>query len=118
MRVLALCSLIVAAVLALDARTAATAAAWCASYDNGGTNCGFSTFEQCRAAVSGVGGSCSGGGSERDAEKPAARKTRKAEPKPKPKRKEPERVAPAEKRLSPPVAAQPAPAPPAARSSG
>lgn len=31
---------------------------WCAAYSNGSTNCGFSTIEQCRAAVSGVGGSC------------------------------------------------------------
>ena len=33
-------------------------AAWCADYRIGGTNCGFQTFEQCRAAVSGVGGGC------------------------------------------------------------
>ena len=31
---------------------------WCANYNNGSSNCGFSTIEQCRAAVSGVGGSC------------------------------------------------------------
>ena len=35
---------------------------WCAVYgDNegaGGTNCGFLTIEQCRATVSGIGGSC------------------------------------------------------------
>ena len=35
---------------------------WCAQYgggDNGGgRNCGFSTIEQCRATVSGIGGSC------------------------------------------------------------
>jgi hypothetical protein len=34
---------------------------WCAKYwgrDGGGTNCGFLTMEQCRAAISGVGGSC------------------------------------------------------------
>jgi hypothetical protein len=35
---------------------------WCAQYgggDNGGgRNCGFSTLEQCRATVSGIGGSC------------------------------------------------------------
>ena len=31
---------------------------WCAQYadDGGGTNCGFRTFEQCRATVSGLGG--------------------------------------------------------------
>ena len=33
---------------------------WCAYYGNGRTNCYFSTFEQCRAAISGgVGGMCS-----------------------------------------------------------
>ena len=35
---------------------------WCAAYAGGGgfsaTNCGFLTLEQCRAAVSGVGGFC------------------------------------------------------------
>ena len=35
---------------------------WCAQYggadDGGGRNCGFSTLEQCRATISGIGGSC------------------------------------------------------------
>ena len=34
---------------------------WCAQYtgkDGGGRNCGFSTLEQCRATVSGIGGFC------------------------------------------------------------
>ena len=35
---------------------------WCAFYsggrEGGGTNCGFVTLEQCRATISGVGGSC------------------------------------------------------------
>jgi len=32
---------------------------WCANYGNhGGTNCGFYSFEQCRATVSGIGGFC------------------------------------------------------------
>ena len=33
---------------------------WCAQYGNGngGTNCGFSTFPQCMADVSGIGGFC------------------------------------------------------------
>ena len=35
---------------------------WCADYgagtDGGGTNCYFSTLEQCRATVSGIGGYC------------------------------------------------------------
>jgi Protein of unknown function (DUF3551) len=34
---------------------------WCAQYGGtaGGTNCGFYTYQQCRAAVSGIGGFCS-----------------------------------------------------------
>jgi Protein of unknown function (DUF3551) len=47
---------------ALDAATPASAqGAWCAYYHGpaGGTNCGFYTYGQCRAAVSGVGGVCS-----------------------------------------------------------
>jgi hypothetical protein len=34
---------------------------WCAAYSGdggGGTNCGFLTLDQCRATVSGIGGSC------------------------------------------------------------
>jgi hypothetical protein len=34
---------------------------WCAQYGpggDGGRNCGFSTFQQCMATVSGVGGFC------------------------------------------------------------
>ena len=35
---------------------------WCANYGSpmgdGGTNCGFTTFQQCLATVSGIGGSC------------------------------------------------------------
>ena len=35
---------------------------WCAQYSDGGSgggrNCGFSTIEQCRATVSGIGGFC------------------------------------------------------------
>jgi hypothetical protein len=33
---------------------------WCAEYGpgNGGVNCGFVTLAQCRAAISGNGGSC------------------------------------------------------------
>jgi hypothetical protein len=97
-------------ILAAAAYCAMTPAAaiWCANYSNGSTNCGFHTHEQCRATVSGAGGSCSGSDTERSAA--PARKIRKAEPKPK--RKERERVAPDEKRVPPPAAAQPVPAPP------
>jgi hypothetical protein len=34
-------------------------AAWCSEYTRGGgTNCGFYTFEQCLANISGIGGRC------------------------------------------------------------
>jgi Protein of unknown function (DUF3551) len=33
--------------------------AWCAFYSRGGgSNCGFATYAQCRATVSGIGGWC------------------------------------------------------------
>ncbi len=31
---------------------------WCAYYGNGRESCYFSSFEQCRAAISGAGGMC------------------------------------------------------------
>jgi hypothetical protein len=31
---------------------------WCAYYKNGGTNCGFTTFDQCMTTVSGIRGYC------------------------------------------------------------
>lgn len=34
---------------------------WCAEYggrDGGGTNCGFTTFQQCQDTISGMGGFC------------------------------------------------------------
>jgi hypothetical protein len=57
---------IVTFVLASLAATAAVSTAaqaqsypWCAYYSHpGGTNCGFSTYRQCQADVSGIGGFC------------------------------------------------------------
>jgi hypothetical protein len=52
----------VLAIGALDASPASAQGAWCAQYSGkggGATNCGFYTLEQCRWAVSGVGGFCS-----------------------------------------------------------
>jgi hypothetical protein len=34
---------------------------WCAEYnfgEGGATNCGFNSYQQCRATTSGIGGSC------------------------------------------------------------
>ena len=46
---------------------------WCADLgmDLGATNCGFVTLEQCRAAISGIGGFCSPNPSYRAVERPA-----------------------------------------------
>ncbi len=46
------------AMAALLADAPAANAAWCANYDNGGRNCGFSSQRQCLRTVSGVGGMC------------------------------------------------------------
>jgi Protein of unknown function (DUF3551) len=47
-------------VLPLSVVGARAQGAWCANYGSpaGGTNCGFHSFEQCRATVSGIGGFC------------------------------------------------------------
>jgi tetratricopeptide (TPR) repeat protein len=115
MRSSVLCGLIIAAVFALGAPAQAKEPAWCATYRNGGNNCGFNTYEQCMAAVSGVGGFCNKS-PYAEPEKPAARKERKereAEPKARRKEKEEvkERVAPKPQPVPPPAAAQPAPQP-------
>ena len=52
---------ITAAVLSLGAFTGAAQAReypWCARYDAWAYNCGFSTYQQCAATVSGAGGIC------------------------------------------------------------
>jgi hypothetical protein len=53
---------IVAALVTIPAVLTQTPARadWCAQYSGGGggENCGFLTFEQCQASVSGIGGFC------------------------------------------------------------
>lgn len=52
---------IVSATAALSTRAQAQNYPWCAYYGSsrdGGTNCGFTTFEQCMATISGIGGTC------------------------------------------------------------
>jgi tetratricopeptide (TPR) repeat protein len=46
------------AVFLAIAPQSAQSALWCAAYRNGGNNCGFYTYDQCLAAVSGIGGFC------------------------------------------------------------
>jgi hypothetical protein len=50
-----------AAVVCFEKPAVAQNSPWCAYYDlgeGGATNCGFSTYQQCLATVSGIGGSC------------------------------------------------------------
>jgi hypothetical protein len=49
---------ILLAALAIDARRNVHAAGWCAYYDEWTYNCGFTSFQQCLATISGVGGIC------------------------------------------------------------
>jgi hypothetical protein len=58
MRTIALAAAALAALCltSFDARADGT---WCAYDTRGGTNCGFHTFAQCQADISGIGGSCS-----------------------------------------------------------
>lgn len=49
--------LMIAAVLVVG-NAAPAAAQWCSFYDHDTYNCGFRTFEQCLANISGVGGIC------------------------------------------------------------
>jgi hypothetical protein len=59
----ALLAILAVAAMAAPARPAAAIEyPWCAQYSGGDTggalNCGFVTLEQCRATISGIGGTC------------------------------------------------------------
>ena len=58
MRSLASCYGLAVAAMLLNSTSAAHPAQWCALYQTGGTNCGFTTFSQCQATISGIGGMC------------------------------------------------------------
>jgi hypothetical protein len=47
------------AALSFTSAPARADGAWCARDTKGGTNCGFHTFAQCQADISGLGGFCS-----------------------------------------------------------
>jgi Protein of unknown function (DUF3551) len=60
MRLLLIIVGVFAAIVCIEKPAEAQNYPWCA-YENlrgGATNCGFSTFQQCLATVSGIGGSC------------------------------------------------------------
>jgi hypothetical protein len=51
----------IAAVAAWTSPASASEYPWCAYYtgrDGGATNCGFVTYQQCMATISGIGGNC------------------------------------------------------------
>jgi hypothetical protein len=69
-------------ILTAVAATATPAAAaeypWCAVYRvGGGTNCGYTSFQQCRATVSGNGGFCEPNPFYQGSQQPAARKRKR-----------------------------------------
>ena len=62
MRKIAIFGLFAMAILALSSPQPASAQMreypWCARYDWTTTNCGFVSFQQCLATISGIGGRC------------------------------------------------------------
>jgi len=60
MRTAAILALTVAAIAfsARDAQAQGKYWPWCAYYDAWSYNCGFATFQQCMATISGAGGFC------------------------------------------------------------
>jgi hypothetical protein len=68
-RFLILCGALLAAML-IDARLEARAGSWCSFYDATTYNCGFNSYDQCMANISGVGGICSPNYFERSAYAP------------------------------------------------
>ena len=62
-RILLALGIFVMAATPISGARAQTNYPWCAQYSGGGTgggtNCGFTTYEQCLATVSGIGGFCS-----------------------------------------------------------
>jgi tetratricopeptide (TPR) repeat protein len=106
---------IVIAILLADASSSVQSAQWCAEYRTGGTNCGFSTFAQCQATVSGIGGFCNQSPYQdaRPTERPAQRaktpaKQESKAPTQRPQQPAPIARAPATKDVTP-AAATPAP---------
>jgi hypothetical protein len=62
MRCLLFVLVVIAAIIGIEKPAEAQNYPWCAYYSGGrhggGTNCGFTTFQQCLDTVSGIGGFC------------------------------------------------------------
>jgi len=70
-----------AAGVALAAPVQAQNYPWCSNFhDGGGTNCGFSTYEQCMATAQGSGGTCTKNNMYAPGSAPARRAVRKHRP--------------------------------------
>jgi hypothetical protein len=61
MKALMIATVLVAGAMLLPLGSTDARGGWCAEYNFGGggaTNCGFNSYQQCRAAISGDGGAC------------------------------------------------------------
>ena len=59
MRLLSICLAVAPIVIAASSTAQAQNYPWCSNFHDGaGTNCGFSTYEQCMATARGSGGYC------------------------------------------------------------
>jgi uncharacterized protein DUF3551 len=58
MRALTFIALLATALLGMIQPSAAREYPWCAIYGPSTRNCGFVSFEQCQATISGIGGYC------------------------------------------------------------
>jgi Protein of unknown function (DUF3551) len=58
MRALTFVALLATALLGMIQPSAAREYPWCAIYGPSTQNCGFVSFEQCQATISGIGGYC------------------------------------------------------------
>ena len=90
--------------LAMVAPSSAAVAAWCAVYQNGGRNCGFTSQRQCLANISGIGGTCYPSGEDQAPVRVRPERPKKNVAKPKP----------AQRKTAVPAAAPAIPAPPPA----
>ncbi|MGB7258011.1 MAG: tetratricopeptide repeat protein [Pseudolabrys sp.] len=107
---------LVAGAIGIDANAAARAATWCAQYQGGSSNCGFSTQAQCLATVSGAGGMCVPmGGNETQRARSRVKPEKAARRKPDKRTPEKKAAEPAPPKATPtPPAAVVTPQPPAA----
>lgn len=79
MRKIAICGAFVLTAFSIDAQSSARAV-WCARDSYGSLNCSFTSLAQCRAAVTGQGGTCYEGDSPSKEASPGTKKTKPKKP--------------------------------------